>query len=254
MPTADCCSKGRPGASSRWPRPGTTAATARSCRGRSPAAAAFMNAMTLDIAMGGSTNTVLHLLAIAHEAGVDFTMADIDGLSRKVPNLCKVSPSSTYHVEDVNRAGGIMAILGELDRAGLLDTRVCRVDSPSLKETLDRLGHRPAKPYQGGGGPLSAAPPAPPGRTWSSVRRTARYPEARPRPHGRLHPGHRTLLQPGRRSGRPFRQYRRRRTASSRPPGSIRRSSNFPGPPGYSRPRKLPARPFSAAGSRPAMS
>ncbi|MDK9707110.1 MAG: dihydroxy-acid dehydratase [Desulforhopalus sp.] len=107
---------------------------------------AFMNAMTLDIAMGGSTNTVLHLLAIAHEAGVDFTMADIDALSRKVPNLCKVSPSSNYHIEDVNRAGGIMAILGELDRAGLLDNTVCRVDSASLKATLDiwdiaRPGH-----------------------------------------------------------------------------------------------------------------
>ncbi len=98
---------------------------------------AFMNSMTLDIAMGGSTNTVLHLLAIAHEAGVDFTMADIDNLSRKVPNLCKVSPSSSYHIEDVNRAGGIIAILGELDRAGLLDTSVHRVDSPSLGETLD---------------------------------------------------------------------------------------------------------------------
>ncbi len=98
---------------------------------------AFMNAMTLDIAMGGSTNTVLHLLAIAHEAGVDFTMADIDALSRKVPNLCKVSPSSHYHVEDVNRAGGIMAILGELDRAGLIDSAVYRVDSPSLRKTLD---------------------------------------------------------------------------------------------------------------------
>jgi dihydroxy-acid dehydratase len=98
---------------------------------------AFMNSMTLDIAMGGSTNTVLHLLAIAHEAGVDFTMADIDNLSRKVPNLCKVSPSSSYHIEDVNRAGGIMAILGELDRAELLNTSVHRVDTPSLKETLD---------------------------------------------------------------------------------------------------------------------
>ncbi len=97
---------------------------------------AFLNAMTLDIAMGGSTNTVLHLLAIAHEAGVDFTMADIDALSRKIPNLCKVAPSSHYHVEDVNRAGGIMAILGELDRAGLIDNTVCRVDSPNLKETL----------------------------------------------------------------------------------------------------------------------
>jgi len=98
---------------------------------------AFMNSMTLDIAMGGSTNTVLHLLAIAHEAGVDFSMADIDNLSRKVPNLCKVSPSSSYHIEDVNRAGGIMAILGELDRAELLNTSVHRVDTPSLKETLD---------------------------------------------------------------------------------------------------------------------
>ena len=98
---------------------------------------AFMNSMTLDIAMGGSTNTVLHLLAIAHEAGVDFTMADIDSLSRQVPNLCKVSPSSRYHVEDVNRAGGIMAILGELDRAHLIDATVHRVDSPSLRATLD---------------------------------------------------------------------------------------------------------------------
>ncbi|MBT8359808.1 MAG: dihydroxy-acid dehydratase, partial [Deltaproteobacteria bacterium] len=97
---------------------------------------AFMNAMALDIAMGGSTNTVLHLLAIAYEAGVDFTMADIDNLSRKVPNLCKVSPSSSYHVEDVNRAGGILGILGELARASLIDTTVTRVDSPTLLESL----------------------------------------------------------------------------------------------------------------------
>lgn len=76
--------------------------------------AAFNNAMALDIAMGGSTNTVLHILAVAHEAGVDFTMQDIDALSRKVPNLCKVAPSAAYHVEDVNRAGGILGILGEL--------------------------------------------------------------------------------------------------------------------------------------------
>ncbi len=100
---------------------------------------AFMNSMTLDIAMGGSTNTVLHLLAIAHEAGVDFSMTDIDQLSRVVPNLCKVSPSSHYHIEDVNRAGGIMAILGELNRAGLIDSSVCRVDSPTLAETLQEF-------------------------------------------------------------------------------------------------------------------
>ncbi|MBB5347845.1 dihydroxy-acid dehydratase [Desulfoprunum benzoelyticum] len=99
--------------------------------------AAFLNAMSLDIAMGGSSNTVLHLLAIAQEAGVDFTMEDIDALSRRVPNLCKVAPTSHFHMEDVNRAGGIMAILGELDRAGLLDTSVSRVDSPTLAATLD---------------------------------------------------------------------------------------------------------------------
>jgi dihydroxy-acid dehydratase len=99
--------------------------------------AAFENAMALDIAMGGSTNTVLHILAIAHEAQVDFTMADIDRLSHKTPNLCKVSPSSSYHVQDVNRAGGILGIMGELDRGGLLDTSVGRVDGLSLAEALD---------------------------------------------------------------------------------------------------------------------
>ncbi|MCL1865568.1 MAG: dihydroxy-acid dehydratase [Spirochaetes bacterium] len=98
----------------------------------------FLNAMSLDIAMGGSSNTVLHLLAIADAAEVDFTMSDIDMLSRKIPNLCKVAPSSNYHMEDVNRAGGIMSIMGELDRAGLLNVNVPRVDSQSLKETLDK--------------------------------------------------------------------------------------------------------------------
>lgn len=98
--------------------------------------AAFDNAMSLDIAMGGSTNTVLHLLAVAHEAGVDFTMQDIDRLSRRVPVLCKVAPNSHYHIQDVNRAGGIFAILGELDRAGLLDTSAQRVDGRTLGEAI----------------------------------------------------------------------------------------------------------------------
>jgi dihydroxy-acid dehydratase len=97
---------------------------------------AFVNAMSLDIAMGGSTNTVLHLLAVAHEAKVKFTMKDIDALSKKVPVLCKVAPSSKFHVEDVSRAGGIMGILGELNRAGLLDTSVSRVDAKSLADVL----------------------------------------------------------------------------------------------------------------------
>lgn len=99
--------------------------------------AAFTNAMALDIAMGGSTNTVLHILAIAKEAGVDFTMQDIDALSRKIPVLSKVAPSSSYHVEDVNRAGGILGILGELDKGGLLDNTVKRADMLSLQEALD---------------------------------------------------------------------------------------------------------------------
>lgn len=98
---------------------------------------AFENAMSLDIAMGGSTNTVLHLLAAAHEAGVDFTMADIDRLSRKVPCLSKVAPAkSDVHMEDVHRAGGIMAILGELDRAGLLHTDLPTVHSKTLGDAL----------------------------------------------------------------------------------------------------------------------
>jgi len=96
----------------------------------------FLNAMSLDIAMGGSTNTVLHLLAIASEAGVDFTMKDIDELSRKIPNICKVSPSSKYHIQDVNRAGGILSIMGELSRNNLIDISVKRVDYETLGEAI----------------------------------------------------------------------------------------------------------------------
>ena len=101
--------------------------------------AAFLNAMSLDIAMGGSTNTVLHLLAVAAEAEADFRMEDIDRLSRKVPCLCKVAPNTPlYHVQDVNRAGGVLGILNELDRGNLLDTTVKRVDGLSLAQALDR--------------------------------------------------------------------------------------------------------------------
>ena len=99
--------------------------------------AAFENAMSLDVAMGGSTNTVLHILAIANEAGVDFTLDDIDAISRRVPCLCKVAPNSTtYHIEHVHRAGGIPALLGELDRAGLLNRDVHSVHSDNLSDWL----------------------------------------------------------------------------------------------------------------------
>jgi dihydroxy-acid dehydratase len=100
---------------------------------------AILNAMTLDIAMGGSTNTVLHLLAIAQEAGVSFTMADIDVLSRKTPCLCKVAPNTNkYHMQDVNRAGGIMGIMGELLRANLVDGNVVRADGLTLKQAVEK--------------------------------------------------------------------------------------------------------------------
>ena len=101
---------------------------------------AILNAMTLDIAMGGSTNTVLHLLAIANEAGVNFTMKDIDALSRRTPVLCKVAPNTKlYHIEDVNRAGGIMSILSILAKQGLLDTSVRRVDGLTLEQAINRF-------------------------------------------------------------------------------------------------------------------
>ena len=99
---------------------------------------AFSNAMSLDIAMGGSTNTVLHLLAAAHEGEIPFTMADIDALSRSLPNICKVAPATDrYHIEDVHRAGGIPAILGELDRAGLIDAQAPTVHSATMAAALD---------------------------------------------------------------------------------------------------------------------
>ncbi|HNZ81731.1 MAG TPA: dihydroxy-acid dehydratase [Bacteroidales bacterium] len=106
--------------------------------------AAFMNAMALDIAMGGSTNTILHLLALAQEAEVDFTMDDIDALSRKIPCLCKVAPSSHYHVQNVNRAGGILSIMDELDQAALIDNSVYRVDGYTLKEAMEKYSIRSA--------------------------------------------------------------------------------------------------------------
>lgn len=102
---------------------------------------AFLNAMSLDIAMGGSTNTVLHLLAIAQEANVDFTMDDIDMLSRKIPCLCKVAPNTpVYHVQDVNRAGGVLSIMHELLKAGLIDGSVKRADGLTLAEAIDQFG------------------------------------------------------------------------------------------------------------------
>lgn len=102
---------------------------------------AFLNAMTLDIAMGGSTNTVLHLLAVAHEAEADFSMDDIDMLSRKTPCLCKVAPNTQkYHIQDVNRAGGIIAIMSELAKGGLVDTNVKRVDGMTLADVIDKYG------------------------------------------------------------------------------------------------------------------
>ncbi len=110
---------------------------------------AFVNAMTLDIAMGGSTNTVLHLLAIADEAGVDFTMDDIDSISRRTPCLCKVAPNTAkYHIEDVNRAGGIMSIMGELLKGGLVSPDVRRIDCRTLGEAVEKYSITCARPSE----------------------------------------------------------------------------------------------------------
>src|SRR5207248_3732021 len=118
----------------RWYADGDASVLPRSVASRH----GFENAVALDVAMGGSTNTVLHLLAAAREAGLEFAVNDIDAVSRRVPCVCKVAPSSTYHMEDVHRAGGIPAILGELDRAGLLHRDVHAVHAPSLADWLSR--------------------------------------------------------------------------------------------------------------------
>jgi len=110
---------------------------------------AFLNSMTLDIAMGGSSNTILHLLAIAQEAEVDFTMDDIDVLSRKTPCLCKVAPNTDkYHIQDVNRAGGILGIMNELAKANLIDVSVKRVDSMTLAQAIDKYDITKANPSE----------------------------------------------------------------------------------------------------------
>jgi dihydroxy-acid dehydratase len=137
---------------------------------------AFENAMALDVAMGGSTNTILHLLAAAHEAGVDFGLKEIDELSRRVPCLCKVAPSSSYHVEDVHRAGGIPTILGELDRAGLLNRGVRTVHSPSLSAFLsawdldsDSVSAEAVSLYHAAPGGVRTVKPYSQSSSWSSL-------------------------------------------------------------------------------------
>ena len=170
---------------------------------------AFENAMSLDIAMGGSTNTVLHLLAAAQEGGVDFTMEHIDRLSRKVPCLCKVAPATQqYHMEDVHRAGGVMGILGELDRAGLLHRDLPMVHSASVAEALEHYdvmltgdaGVRRDVHRRPGGHPH-------PDRVQPG------HPLGEPghRPRRGLHPRSATRLQPRRRPGGAVRQHRRAR-------------------------------------------
>ena len=160
---------------------------------------AFENAMALDIAMGGSTNTVLHILAIAHEAGVDFKMADIDRLSRKVPNICKVAPSSHYHVEDVHRAGGIFTILGELDRAGADPPRRrhrARGDAGRKPSTRTTSADRPPPP-QAKQRALAAPGGVP---TTVAFSQDKYFAERRRRPRQGLHPRRRARLQQGRRA------------------------------------------------------
>jgi len=164
---------------------------------------AFENAMALDIAMGGSTNTVLHILALAQRSGVNFTMADIDHLSRRVPNICKVAPSSHHHVEDVHRAGGIFTILGELDRAGLIHREAKTVHAATMVRPLPKttsIARRPAKrPESALWRLLPACPRKPPSRRKDTSQQ--------PTPSGeRLHPRRGPRLQQGWWIGGPLRQ------------------------------------------------
>ena len=161
---------------------------------------AFLNAMTLDIAMGGSTNTVLHLLAVAHEAGTDFKMDDIDMLSRKTPCLCKVAPNTQkYHVQDVNRAGGIIAIMDELAKGGLVDTNVRRVDGMTLAEAINRYSITSPDVCKEAIKKYSSAAAGKFNLVLGSQH--ASYQETRYRPCDRLYPRFGTCIQQGWRSG-----------------------------------------------------
>jgi dihydroxy-acid dehydratase len=169
---------------------------------------AFENAIALDIAMGGSTNTVLHLLAAAHEAEVDFTMADIDRMSRKVPNLCKVAPATQqYHMEDVHRAGGVVGILAELDRGGLIHRDCHTVHSPTMGEALERWDviQRPGRRR----GALSGRPRRHPDPGRLQPGQPLAGPGSGPR--RRLYPRHRARLLQRRRARGALRQHRRGR-------------------------------------------
>ena len=211
---------------------------------------AFENAMALDVAMGGSTNTVLHILAAAQEGEIDFDLAAIDAVSRRVPCLSKVAPNSDYHMEDVHRAGGIPAILGELWRGGLLNEDVHTVHSPSLEAWLGDVG-RPGR--RAVGDRLSScstprragcAPPRP------SRRRTAGL--AGHRRRGRLHPRRRARLHRAT-AGWPCCAATSPRTArSSRRRASPRSCGTSRARRGSSRARRRPSRSSSPSRCSPA--
>ena len=210
---------------------------------------AFENAMALDVAMGGSTNTILHLLAAAHEARVGFGLKEIDELSRRVPCLCKVAPSSDrYHVEDVHRAGGIPAILGELDRAGLLNQQVHTVHSGSLREFLDNWDLRSPAASDEAAELFHAAPGGV--RTTRPFSQASRWTSLDLDRDGRLHPGPARTPTP-RTAGWPCCTATwPRRAPSSRRPACPRSCGGSPGRPRCSRARRPRSRASWAAGSR----
>ena len=165
--------------------------------------------MTLDVAMGGSTNTVLHLLAAAQEAGIDFTMSDIDEVSRRVPCICKVAPNGHYVMEDVHRAGGIPAILGELHRGGLLHDDVASVHAPDLQGWLDEWDIRGGSASDEAIELFHAAPGCV--RSAEAFSQSERWDTLDVDAAERLHPRRRARLHARRRPRDPVRQHRRRR-------------------------------------------
>ena len=197
--------------------------------------------MALDVAMGGSTNTVLHILAAAHEAELDFTLADIDAVSRRVPCLSKVAPNRDYHMEDVHRAGGIPAILGELDRGGLLHRDVHAVHAPTLDAWLGAWDVRGGSPSEEALELFHAAPGGV--RTVEPFSTTNRWSSLDTDGAERLHPRRRARLHRRRRAGRP-------RAATSPPTARViktrRHRRDAAGTsaarPGWSRARRRPSR------------
>ena len=223
-----------------WPALVRRTTTRRRCPRTIATREAFENAMALDVAMGGSTNTVLHILAAAQEGEIDFDLAAIDAVSRRVPCVSKVAPNSDFHMEDVHRAGGIPAILGELRRGGLLNAEVHTVHSPSLDAWLDAWDVRASAPSAEAVELFHAAPGGV--RTTAAFSTSNRWSSLDTDAAERLHPRRRARVHEGRRARRAARQHRARRRGDQGRRASTRSCGTSRARRGSSRARRRPSR------------